>query len=137
MLVVLIAHVDVVHAVDTVFGAIFCSGRCTLYMVGVVALRALEVSRWQERHRVGWDAADGRNEGRNAVSGKRCSRETVSSTEHVKMDQGAITLVLDLAEAFARVSLPVVWAWATRFNFPRKIFAGAARVLTAPAESSD
>ena len=28
-------------------------------------------------------------------------------------DQGAIALVLDLAKAFRRVSLPVVWAWAT------------------------
>ena len=31
MLVVLIAHVDVVHAVDRVFVAILCSWRCTLY----------------------------------------------------------------------------------------------------------
>ena len=31
MLVVLIARVDVVHAVDTVFVAIFYSWRCTLY----------------------------------------------------------------------------------------------------------
>ena len=31
MLVVLIAHVDVVHAVDTVFVAIFLYSRCTLY----------------------------------------------------------------------------------------------------------
>ena len=31
MLVVLIAHVDVVHAEDTVFVAIFFSWRCTLY----------------------------------------------------------------------------------------------------------
>ena len=31
MIVVLIAHVDVVHAVDTVFVAIFHSWRCTLY----------------------------------------------------------------------------------------------------------
>ena len=31
MIVVLIAHVDVVRVVDTVFVAIFCSGRCTLY----------------------------------------------------------------------------------------------------------
>ena len=31
MLVVLIAHVDVVHAVDTVFVAIFCNWRCTIY----------------------------------------------------------------------------------------------------------
>ena len=30
-------------------------------------------------------------------------------------------LVLDLAKAFERVSLPVVWAWATHFCFPRKI----------------
>ena len=36
-------------------------------------------------------------------------------------DQGAVALVLDLANAFARISLPVVWAWATHFSFPRKI----------------
>ena len=35
--------------------------------------------------------------------------------------QGAVALVLDLAKAFERVSLPVVWAWARRFSFPRKI----------------
>ena len=29
-------------------------------------------------------------------------------------------LVLDLARAFERVSLPVVCAWTTHFNFPRK-----------------
>ena len=33
----------------------------------------------------------------------------------------AVALVLDLAKAFERVSLPVVWAWATHFSFPRKI----------------
>ena len=32
-----------------------------------------------------------------------------------------MALVLDLAKAFERVSLPVVWAWATYFSFPRKI----------------
>ena len=37
------------------------------------------------------------------------------------MDQGAITLVLDLAEAFKRASLGVVWAWASHFQFPKKI----------------
>ena len=36
-------------------------------------------------------------------------------------DQGVLALVLDLAKAFERVSLPVVWAWATHFSFPRKI----------------
>ena len=38
-----------------------------------------------------------------------------------KKDQGVLALVLDLAKAFGRVSLPVVWAWATHFSFPRKI----------------
>ena len=37
-----------------------------------------------------------------------------------KKDQGAVAaLVVDLAEAFEWVSLPVVGAWATHFNFPR------------------
>ena len=36
-------------------------------------------------------------------------------------EQGAVALVLDLAKALERVSLPVVWAWATHFSFPRKI----------------
>ena len=44
-------------------------------------------------------------------------------------DQGAITLVLDLARAFERVSIPVVWAWATHFDFPRKLLACTVRVL--------
>ena len=38
-----------------------------------------------------------------------------------KEDQGALTLVLDLAKAFERVSLPVVWAWATHFKKSREI----------------
>ena len=36
-------------------------------------------------------------------------------------DQGALALVLDLANALERVSLPVVRAWATHFSFRRKI----------------
>ena len=35
-------------------------------------------------------------------------------------DQVAVALILDLAKAFERVSLPVVWAWATQFNFSKK-----------------
>ena len=38
-----------------------------------------------------------------------------------EIDQGAVVLVLDLAKAFERVGLPVVWAWATHSNFSRKI----------------
>ena len=33
----------------------------------------------------------------------------------------AVALVPDLAKAFERVSLLVVWAWATHHSFPRKI----------------
>ena len=36
-------------------------------------------------------------------------------------DLGAVAWVLHLAKAFERVSLPVVWVWATHFSFPRKI----------------
>ena len=36
-------------------------------------------------------------------------------------DLGAVALVLDLAKAFERVSLPVVLAWTTHFSFLRKI----------------
>ena len=35
--------------------------------------------------------------------------------------RSAVALVLDLAKAVERVSLPVVWACATHFSFPRKI----------------
>ena len=32
-----------------------------------------------------------------------------------------MTSVVDLAKAFERASLEVVWAWATHSNFPRRI----------------
>ena len=50
-------------------------------------------------------------------------------------DLGAVALVLDLAKAFERVSLLVVWAWAAHYSFPSKIL----RVLCgfrAPEESA-
>ena len=81
----------------------------------------LEVKRWQARHRVGWNATDGRNGG-----AERTVWETLPEMERFEYcagekDQGAITLVLDLAETLERVILPVVWAWATHFNFPMKV----------------
>ena len=45
MLVVLIAHVDVVHAVDTVFVAIFCDWRCTLYTPPSVTVNCVDCYR--------------------------------------------------------------------------------------------
>ena len=82
-------------------------------------LRALEVSRWLERHRVGWDATDGRNGGR-----ERTVWETLLEMERFDFRAGVkypggITLVLYLAQALERVSFPVVWDWATHF-LPRK-----------------
>ena len=35
--------------------------------------------------------------------------------------EGSTTLVLDLAKALERVGFPVMWAWATHFDFSRKI----------------
>ena len=60
--------------------------------------------------------------GRESVQcGWRCSWWTDLILSRVKwMNQGAITLVLDLAKTFERVSLPVVWAWTTHSNVPRK-----------------
>ena len=47
-------------------------------------------------------------------------------------DQGAVALVLDLAKAFERVSLPVVWAWSTHFSFSKEDSAGAVRPIRSP-----
>ena len=38
-------------------------------------------------------------------------------------------MVLDLAKAFERIRLRVVWAWATHLSFARQIFTGALRLL--------
>ena len=38
-----------------------------------------------------------------------------------EIEQGAVALVMELAKAFERVSLPIVWALATHFNLSRKM----------------
>ena len=78
------------------------------------ALRAPEVARWQQTYRVEWDVTDGRNGG-----AERIVWEALLEIE--RFNDYAIALVLDLAKVFERVSLPVVWASATHFSFPRKI----------------
>ena len=85
------------------------------------ALRAPEVAKWQQKCRVDWDATDGRN-----AAAKRTVWEVLMGMGRLNgrataEDRGAVALVLNLAKAFERVSLPVVWAWATHFSFPRKI----------------
>ena len=83
------------------------------------ALRAPEVAKWQQKYRV--------DLGRYRRAKWRSSAHIVGSSDgdgEIKAkadDQRAVALVQDLAKAFERVSLPVVWAWATHFSFPRKI----------------
>ena len=84
-------------------------------------MRAPEVAKWQQKDRVDWDATDGRNGG-----AQRTVWEVLMEMERFNgrakaEDRGAVALVLDLAKAFERVSLLVVWAWATHFSFPRKV----------------
>ena len=85
------------------------------------ALRAPAVANWQQKYRVDWDAADGRNGGAQQTVWEILIEMERYSGHAKEEDQGAVALVLDLAKAFERVSLPVVWAWATHFSFPRKI----------------
>ena len=87
------------------------------------------MAKWQQKYRVDWDATDGRNGG-----AQRTVWEVLMEVERFNgrakaEDRGAVALVLDLAEAFERVSLLVVWAWATHFGFPRKILRVLCRYL--------
>ena len=84
-------------------------------------LRAPEVPRWQEGHRVGWDETDGRNGGAERTAWETFLEMDIFEDRSGEKEKGVITPVLDLPTAFERVSLPVVWAWATHFDFPRKI----------------
>ena len=82
-------------------------------------LRAPQVAKWPEKYRVEWDAADGRNGGaQRTVWEVLMEMERFNGKANAE-DQGAVALILDLAKAFERVSLPAVWAWATHFSFPR------------------
>ena len=85
------------------------------------ALRAPEVAKWQQKYRVGWDATDGRNGGAKQTVWENLMEMERFSGNAKGEDQGTVALVLDPAKAFERVSLPVVWVWATHFSFPRKI----------------
>ena len=78
---------------------------------------------WQQWHRVEWDATRGqewRRPKRTSVGAFAVEMARFDYSAGVK-DPGAITPVLDLAKALERVGFPVVWAWATHFNFSRKI----------------
>ena len=79
------------------------------------------MAKWQQKYRADWDATDGRNGGAQRTVWD-IFMETKRFNGYAKEeDQGAVALVLGLAKAFERASLPVVWAWATHSSFPRKI----------------
>ena len=66
------------------------------------ALRAPEVAKWQQKHRVVWDATDGRNGG-----AQRTVWENLLEIERSKYRTGeegwrAVAVVLDLTKAFER-----------------------------------
>ena len=82
------------------------------------ALRAPEVTKWQMKYRVDWDGTDDRNGGaQQAVCEILMEMEGFCGTANEE-DHAGVALVLDLANAFERVSLPVVSAWATHFSVP-------------------
>ena len=81
------------------------------------ALRAPEVAKSQQKYRVAWDATDGRYGGAQQTVWEFVLEKYRAGEE----DVGAVALVLVLAKAFERVSLPVVWTWATHVSFRRKI----------------
>ena len=85
------------------------------------AFRAPEVAKWQQKHRVDWDGADGRNGGAQRTVWATLMEMEGKMEKAKEEDLGAVALVLDLANALERVNFPVVWVWATHFSFTRKI----------------
>ena len=82
----------------------------------VGGLEGIRGGEMAEKYRVDWDASDGRNGG-----AQRTVWGILLEMERYKNQAGGKDQVLDLAKTSERVSLPVVWAWATHFSFPRKI----------------
>ena len=64
-----------------------------------------------------------RVEERSSLCGKLCSRWTDLTVRVGKKKKRPRSdhAGLDVAEAFERVSLPVVWVWTTHFNLSRKV----------------
>ena len=88
------------------------------------ALKAPE-EKWQQEDRVDWDATDGRNGGAQQTVLDILMEMERFKEKAKEEDQGALAMVLDLAKAFERVSLPLVWAWATL----KEVLASAVRVF--------
>ena len=92
------------------------------------------MAKWQMKYRVDWDATDGRKGGAQQTSWEIQLEMERFNGKAKEEGQGAV--VLDLAKAFERVSLPVVSAWATHFTFPRKILRVLCGLFRAPEEGT-
>ena len=94
----------------------------------VESIETTEVAKWQLKSRVDWDATDGRN--------GRAQQTVWEISKAQEEDQGAVALVLDLAKASERVSLPRGLGLGNAFQFPKKDFASASRLFRAPEEGT-
>ena len=90
------------------------------------------MAKWQQKYRVDWDATDGRNRGDQQTVWEILMEMERFYCKAKEENQGAVALVLDLAKASERVSLPVVWAWATHFQVAKEDLASAVRLFRAP-----
>ena len=87
------------------------------------ALRAPEVAKLQMKYRVDRDATSDRN-GRSQQTVWEILMDMEGSIKcrAGEEDLRAVALVLDLAKAFARVSLLVVGVWVTHFTGALRVF---------------
>ena len=76
------------------------------------------MTRWQQRYQAGCDT-DGRNGGAERTAWEALFGMKRFYCRAGEQNQGTSTLVLDSATALDRVSLPIVCAWATHFDFTR------------------
>ena len=53
-----------------------------------------------------------------------------------EMNQGTVTMVVDLAKAFETVQIKVVWAWATHFWVPAEKSSSTVLVLSASTKGT-
>ena len=77
-------------------------------------MRAPEVAKWRRYRWPKWRSST------NSLGNFDGNGEVRISSGRKKI-WGVVALVLDQAKAFERVSLPVVWAWATHVSFQWKI----------------
>ena len=77
-----------------------------------------------------WHVTDGRNEGAQQTVWEILMEMERSNGKAKEEDQGALALVLDLAKAFERVSLPCGLGLGDTFQFRKEDLAGALWVLS-------